>query len=98
LVTGGWLSCAVVFALEQRVDARLPVSNGIHCPRAGPECICKPQTEAMFWPQVIRGVGIMFCLLPPTRLASVALDLSRVECQWHVQPHAETLAARLAWR
>jgi len=23
----------------------------------------------MFWPQVIRGVAIMFCLLPPTRLA-----------------------------
>ena len=23
----------------------------------------------MFWPQVIRGVAMMFCLLPPTRLA-----------------------------
>lgn len=23
----------------------------------------------MFWPQVVRGVAIMFCLLPPTRLA-----------------------------
>jgi MFS transporter, DHA2 family, multidrug resistance protein len=23
----------------------------------------------MFWPQVIRGVAIMFCLLPPTHLA-----------------------------
>jgi DHA2 family multidrug resistance protein len=23
----------------------------------------------MFWPQVLRGVAIMFCLLPPTRLA-----------------------------
>ena len=30
-----------------------------------------PQTDfdAMFWPQVIRGLAIMFCLLPPTRLA-----------------------------
>jgi MFS transporter, DHA2 family, multidrug resistance protein len=27
----------------------------------------------MFWPQVIRGVAIMFCLLPPTRLALGAL-------------------------
>jgi DHA2 family multidrug resistance protein len=25
--------------------------------------------EEMFWPQVVRGVAIMFCLLPPTRLA-----------------------------
>jgi len=23
----------------------------------------------MLWPQVVRGIGIMFCLLPPTRLA-----------------------------
>ena len=27
----------------------------------------------MFWPQVLRGVAIMFCLLPPTRLALGAL-------------------------
>ena len=32
----------------------------------------------MFWPQVIRGLAIMFCLLPPTRLALGALDASRV--------------------
>jgi DHA2 family multidrug resistance protein len=25
--------------------------------------------DEMFWPQVLRGVAIMFCLLPPTRLA-----------------------------
>jgi MFS transporter, DHA2 family, multidrug resistance protein len=25
--------------------------------------------DQMLWPQVIRGIGIMFCLLPPTRLA-----------------------------
>jgi DHA2 family multidrug resistance protein len=25
--------------------------------------------DAMFWPQVVRGVAFMFCLLPPTRLA-----------------------------
>ena len=39
-----------------------------------------PETDyhAMFWPQVVRGVGIMFCLLPPTRLALGGLDLSRV--------------------
>ena len=32
----------------------------------------------MFWPQVIRGAAIMFCLLPPTRLALGHLDASRV--------------------
>jgi DHA2 family multidrug resistance protein len=25
--------------------------------------------EEMFWPQVLRGIAIMFCLLPPTRIA-----------------------------
>src|SRR5262249_33060535 len=25
--------------------------------------------EEMFWPQIIRGIAIMFCLLPPTRIA-----------------------------
>lgn len=25
--------------------------------------------DEMFWPQIVRGVAIMFCLLPPTRLA-----------------------------
>jgi DHA2 family multidrug resistance protein len=32
----------------------------------------------MFWPQVLRGVAIMFCLLPPTRLALGALAEAQV--------------------
>jgi DHA2 family multidrug resistance protein len=32
----------------------------------------------MFWPQVIRGAAIMFCLLPPTRLALGALSTAQV--------------------
>ena len=32
----------------------------------------------MFWPQIIRGVAIMFCLLPPTRLALGTLPPERV--------------------
>src|SRR6202012_1558707 len=27
----------------------------------------------MFWPQILRGMAIMFCLLPPTRIALGAL-------------------------
>ena len=30
--------------------------------------------QEMIWPQVVRGVAIMFCLLPPTRLALGRLD------------------------
>jgi DHA2 family multidrug resistance protein len=29
--------------------------------------------DAMLWPQILRGVAIMFCLLPPTRIALGAL-------------------------
>ncbi|MGA2287335.1 DHA2 family efflux MFS transporter permease subunit [Bradyrhizobium sp.] len=34
--------------------------------------------DEMFWPQVVRGVAIMFCLLPPTRLALGCLTPARV--------------------
>jgi DHA2 family multidrug resistance protein len=34
--------------------------------------------DEMFWPQVLRGVAIMFCLLPPTRLALGALTAAQV--------------------
>ena len=34
--------------------------------------------DEMFWPQVVRGVAIMFCLLPPTRLALGALTAAQV--------------------
>jgi DHA2 family multidrug resistance protein len=39
-----------------------------------------PQTDhaGMFWPQVLRGVAIMFCLLPPTRMALGHLPPLRV--------------------
>ena len=39
-----------------------------------------PETDfaGMFWPQVVRGLAIMFCLLPPTRLALGHLDAARV--------------------
>jgi MFS transporter, DHA2 family, multidrug resistance protein len=32
----------------------------------------------MFWPQIVRGVGIMFCLLPPTRIALGHFEPDRV--------------------
>jgi DHA2 family multidrug resistance protein len=34
--------------------------------------------DEMFWPQVLRGAAIMFCLLPPTRLALSALAPKQV--------------------
>jgi DHA2 family multidrug resistance protein len=34
--------------------------------------------DEMFWPQVVRGIAIMFCLLPPTRLALGTLTAAQV--------------------
>ena len=84
LVTGvAQLSIApVAVALEQRVDARLLSAAGfaLFALGLGLSAVQTPETDyhAMFWPQVIRGIAIMFCLLPPTRLALGGLDLSRV--------------------
>jgi DHA2 family multidrug resistance protein len=84
LVTGVAQLCVapVAVALEQRLDARLLSAAGFALFATGlaMSAAQTPQTDydAMFWPQVVRGVGIMFCLLPPTRLALGGLSLERV--------------------
>ena len=84
LVTGvtQLLTAPIAVALEQRVDARLLTSLGfgLFGVGLGLSGLQTPETDfnAMFWPQVIRGLAIMFCLLPPTRLALGHLEASRV--------------------
>jgi DHA2 family multidrug resistance protein len=84
LVTGvtQLLIAPIAVALEQRVEARLLTSLGfgLFGVGLGLSGLQTPETDfnAMFWPQVIRGLAIMFCLLPPTRLALGHLAASRV--------------------
>ena len=84
LVTGiAQLATApIAVALERRLDARLLSAGGfaLFALGLGLSMVQTPETDsnAMFWPQVVRGVAIMFCLLPPTRLALGGLDLKRV--------------------
>ena len=84
LVTGvaQLLIAPVAVALEQRVDARLLTAGGfaLFAVGLGLSAFQTPQTgyAEMFWPQVARGLAIMFCLLPPTRLALGNLDKARV--------------------
>lgn len=75
LVTGAaQLAVApIVVQLERRIDARLLTAFGfvgfaIGMGMSGFQTRLTDFDE-MFWPQVLRGVSIMFCLLPPTRLA-----------------------------
>ena len=84
LVTGvAQLAIApVAVALERRVDVRLLTGIGftLFALGLGLSAFQTPQTDydAMFWPQVVRGLAIMFCLLPPTRLALGQLPAMRV--------------------
>jgi MFS transporter, DHA2 family, multidrug resistance protein len=84
LATGVAQLCTapVAVALERRLDPRLLSGAGFVLFALG-LALSSTQTirtdgDAMFWPQVVRGVAIMFCLLPPTRLALHALDPDRV--------------------
>ncbi|HEX5379143.1 MAG TPA: DHA2 family efflux MFS transporter permease subunit [Phenylobacterium sp.] len=75
LVTGAaqLLTAPIAVALERRVDARWLAGFGFLLFGAGLglSAFETRQTDfaEMFWPQILRGVAIMFCLLPPTRLA-----------------------------
>ena len=75
LVTGlaQLLSAPLAVALERRVDARLLTLFGFALFGAGLllSAFQTAETDAagMVVPQILRGAAIMFCLLPPTRLA-----------------------------
>ena len=84
LVTGvaQLLTAPLAVVLEQRVDPRWLTAAGfaLFAAGLGLSALQTPRTDydGMFWPQVIRGVAIMFCLLPPTRLALGHLEKHRV--------------------
>jgi MFS transporter, DHA2 family, multidrug resistance protein len=84
LVTGSaqLVMAPIAVALEQRLDARLLTAFGFGLFAFGLALsgFQTPQTdsEAMFWPQIVRGLAIMFCLLPPTRLALGHLQADKV--------------------
>jgi DHA2 family multidrug resistance protein len=75
LVTGiaQLVAAPVATVLEGRLGARLLTSVGFALFAIGLGLsYWQPRTadfDEMFWPQIVRGVAIMFCLLPPTRIA-----------------------------
>ena len=84
LVTGvaQLVTAPVAVALEKRVDPRwlslggfLLFALGLGLSAGEPP---GADFDEMLWPQVIRGVAIMFCLLPPTRMALGYLPPDRV--------------------
>ncbi|WP_426052060.1 DHA2 family efflux MFS transporter permease subunit [Brevundimonas sp. SL161] len=75
LVTGlAQLATApVAVVMERRMDARLMTAMGfaLFALGLGLSAFQTSTTDfdEMFWPQILRGVAIMLCMLPPTRLA-----------------------------
>ncbi|HLZ04535.1 MAG TPA: DHA2 family efflux MFS transporter permease subunit [Bradyrhizobium sp.] len=75
LVTGvaQLIAAPVAAVLESRIGARRLTAAGFALFALGLALsYLQPRTadfNEMFWPQVLRGVAIMFCLLPPTRIA-----------------------------
>jgi len=84
LVTGvlQLMTAPIAGALESRLDPRWLSAAGFGLFALGLGYSALQSRVAdfdeMFWPQVIRGVAIMFCLLPPTRLALGALSEAQV--------------------
>jgi DHA2 family multidrug resistance protein len=84
LVTGTaqLIAAPIAGALDSRLDARWLSAAGFALFAMGLACSAFQSRLAdfdeMFWPQVVRGVAIMFCLLPPTRLALGSLTAIQV--------------------
>lgn len=84
LVTGiaQLVTAPIAVALERRLDPRLLSAAGFALFAAGiaMSAFQTPRSDfdEMFWPQIVRGIAIMFCLLPPTRLALGMLSSDRV--------------------
>src|ERR1700704_1614726 len=72
----------IAVALERRLDPRWLTAMGfaLFALGLGLSMFQTRNTDfhEMFWPQIIRGVAIMFCLLPPTRLALGSLTEAQV--------------------
>jgi DHA2 family multidrug resistance protein len=75
LVTGvaQFVTAPLAVMLERKLDARLLTAFGFALFALGLGLSARQTIttdfQEMFWPQILRGVAIMFCLLPPTRLA-----------------------------
>ena len=84
LVTGAaqLIAAPLVVWLERHVSARHLTGLGFLMFTAGLAVSAfetpRSDYDEMFWPQAVRGVAIMFCLLPPIRLALGHLPVERV--------------------
>jgi DHA2 family multidrug resistance protein len=67
------LAAPAAALLESRIDGRIMVAFGYAVFGIGllinGQMTYQTDFDGLFWPQVLRGVAVMFCILPTTRLA-----------------------------
>ncbi|HEY2032982.1 MAG TPA: DHA2 family efflux MFS transporter permease subunit [Rhizomicrobium sp.] len=67
------LAAPVAALLESRIDGRVLLAFGYGIFGVGllidGQLTYQTDFDGLFWPQVLRGVAVMFCILPTTRLA-----------------------------
>lgn len=78
-----WLTAPICSKLIERVDPRLVMGLGLLCIAAG--CLLNARLttdwgfDQFIWPQVLRGMGLIFCMIPVTRLAMCTLPMAQVK-------------------
>ena len=92
------LTAPIAVALERRVDARLLTAFGfgLFGLGLGLSAFQTPQTDGadMLLSQILRGSSVMFCILPPTRLALAQLAPERIQTRAAFSILCATLVGR----
>ena len=84
LVTGvvQFVAAPIAVAVDERFDERYVAAFGILLFGVGLAMSCVQTSatdyDAMFWPQIVRGAAVMFCILPSTRLALAHIAKTKI--------------------
>ncbi|MET0670901.1 MAG: DHA2 family efflux MFS transporter permease subunit [Xanthobacteraceae bacterium] len=84
LVTGvvQFVAAPIAVAVDERFDERYVAAFGILLFGVGMAMSCVQTSatdyDAMFWPQIVRGAAVMFCILPSTRLALAHIAKTKI--------------------
>ena len=84
LVTGvvQFVTAPIAVAVDERLDERYVAAFGILLFGVGMAMSCVQTSatdyDAMFWPQIVRGAAVMFCILPSTRLALAHIAKTKI--------------------
>jgi len=77
-----FVAAPIAVAVDERFDERYVAAFGILLFGVGMAMSCVQTSatdyDAMFWPQIVRGAAVMFCILPSTRLALAHIAKTKI--------------------